>query len=146
MSPTPDDDTPRDGAANWKLYETLVDQLKREESLTNQRLSWMLTTQGFLFASMAIGAREKETLGVFLKVIPVVGVTIAFAGLLGLVAATLSRRQYKRIYLQTFGDRREAFPRPFAEGLAQWFGTLAAWGIPIVLISGWVAVAWGLRG
>ncbi len=36
----------------------LIEKIKHEESLINSRLTWMLTFQGFLFASITLSKEE----------------------------------------------------------------------------------------
>ncbi|MGD8912624.1 MAG: hypothetical protein PVI97_17105 [Candidatus Thiodiazotropha sp.] len=37
-----------------KEQELIVENLKREDGLINSRLSWLMTAQGFLFASWGL--------------------------------------------------------------------------------------------
>ncbi|MHC5748934.1 MAG: hypothetical protein ACYTXT_45310, partial [Nostoc sp.] len=85
------------------FYDIAVRQLERELSLINNRISWMLTFQGFLFATIALVANkntEQAIRIVFRNVIPTIGIVVAFLALIGVHAAHLSIKSIKTRWKQ----------------------------------------------
>lgn len=66
-----------------ETYDMYKEQVSREDNLINNRLSWMLTIQGLLFAALSVLATENEGVQALLEtlktVIPIVGGISALA-------------------------------------------------------------------
>ena len=80
------------------VYEHLSREITREENLINNRLTWTLTFNGFLFAAIAligddqIHLQLRNTLQV---IIPIVGITVASLGIIGVIAAYMAICQHR---------------------------------------------------
>jgi hypothetical protein len=115
------------GAAEPKrqVYEYLDYQIDREDNLVNNRLSWTLQLNGFLFAAFAlIGTQMSEDISrQFRSLLPWAGLAVSIAGLGGIIASQIAilslTRQWKKHDLT-----REPWPRPFGAPFAFTHGTV----------------------
>ena len=126
-----------------EYYEYVAHQINREDGLVNSRLTWMLTFQGFLFASLAlIGEREKvgqELYCALIYVLPFLGATIALLSYLSVEGALSAIKSLKNDWINKEEDLDIAgvFPRPFGQKVPH---TLAAIFIRLLPFS--VTFAW----
>jgi hypothetical protein len=119
------------------VYEHLSREIAREENLINNRLTWMLTFQGFLFAAIALMGNEKIHLplkSALQCIIPALGIAVAISGIMGVTAAYLAICQHRK----DWENKLNNFPKPGGKGLASWLGRFASGSIPIVIILAWV--------
>lgn len=127
------------------FYDIAVRQLERELSLINNRISWMLTFQGFLFATIALVANkntEQAIRLVFRNVIPTIGIVVAFLALIGVHAAHLSIESIKTRWKQNL-DYLE-YSQAFGTSTSSILGRVPSYGIPISIIIAWFLFFIGL--
>jgi hypothetical protein len=67
-----------------QFYDYIVGHLKREHGLANSRMTWMLTSQAFLFAAFGVinsktASLEPDLLHALRVAIPSVGITVSVA-------------------------------------------------------------------
>jgi hypothetical protein len=127
------------------FYDIAVRQLERELSLINNRISWMLTFQGFLFATIALVANkntEQAIRIVFRNVIPTIGIVVAFLALIGVHAAHLSIKSIKTRWKQNL-DYLEYSPA-LGTSTSSILGRVPSYGIPISIIIAWFLFFIGL--
>lgn len=121
-----------------EFYDYAVRQLERELNLINNRLSWMLTFQGLLFAAIALVAHkdtEQATRVVFRNVIPTIGIVVAFLALAGVHAAHLSIKDIKTKWKQKLGHWE--FSPAFGTSTSSILGRVPSYGIPISIAIAW---------
>lgn len=127
-------------------YEYIAQQIEREDGLANYRLTWTLQLNGFLFAALALIGREMDPeIGRILKImLPVAGIVVSTAGLLGTLAALLAIlnlrsnwRGLKKVWRRSEDPR---WPRPFGKTGAFWFGQVTNLSLPSALIVVWVVL------
>lgn len=128
-----------------EFYDYAVRQLERELNLINHRISWMLTFQGFLFATIALVANQnadQAIRAVFRNVIPAIGIAVAFLALIGVHAAYLSIKDIKTTLKQKLGywEYAPAFGTPTSSVL----GKVPSYGIPISIVTAWFIFLMGL--
>jgi len=75
--------------------EILLYALNREDSLVNNRLIWVLTIQGFLFAAVALSFEKEIAQNKFLFIISIVGIVISIMGTYLSVLANLHINKLK---------------------------------------------------
>lgn len=121
------------------LYEHTTQRIKQETDLINNRLSWMLTFQGFLFAAITLVSRKDadQTVSSILKdIIPIIGISVALLALSGVHAAYTAieevRKQYEKLreneeYLPAYGDEK-----------AKKLGKITSYGIPLLIAIIWI--------
>lgn len=121
-----------------EFYDYAVRQLERELSLINNRLSWMLTFQGFLFTTTALVSNrntERAVRMVFRNVVPLIGIVVALLALIGVHAAHLSIRSINAKWKQKLGHW-EYLPT-FSPSISTVLGKIPSYGIPISIIIAW---------
>jgi hypothetical protein len=125
-----------------KYAERIALQLKEENEHVTRRTTWNLTLQGFLFAAMAwaaktsqAGADDNEKLVALANWIPVIGIVVAGATIMGVFAAY--RQQHYLIQLWKI-DFENYHPRPFSEGLLHILGMFTAVAIPCSMFMAWL--------
>lgn len=128
-----------------QYYEFFINQEQLETTNINSRLSWGLTVQGFLFAALALIAREDHTrvVSALRVALPLVGIVTALATLCGTVAGLAALSQLEHDWLTNVPD--SLFPRPFASGPAQLLGGIPGVAVPAVILLAWCLIALKLR-
>jgi hypothetical protein len=126
---------------NYKeLNDYAVLQLERELNLINNRLSWMLTFQGFLFTTIALTANNNTdwAIGMGLRYgIPSIGMLVAFLALFGIHAAHLSITNIRTRWKWNGGY--SGYSLAFGNPDARKYGRIPSYGIPISIIIAWLA-------
>ena len=136
-----------------KLYSTLRDYLKHEDSLINWRITWNLGLQTALFAGFGWLAKKPaladgvplspDVVGYALYVLPVVAQLIGLSIYVGIIAAHRAQSGVNEKWSKaTDPDPRAKYPGVCAggDGYARVFGILTPIG-PIVLLQlSWVGI------
>jgi hypothetical protein len=130
-------------------------QLEREETRINSRITWALAFQGFLFLSSATilsqDAVDKVSRQRFVYVVAAVGLFVASISLLGIHAAYSSIRRIKSKWcaVEQLCEEAPWFARPFGDDRQHRLGLLPSYTVPIAIIIAWVAmfivVRWHFR-
>ncbi len=125
-------------------YDAISTQIAREDDLAGKRLTWIITINGFLFASLSflVGGKDLDSdfTQFFKNFIPFMGLTISISGLCGVIAA------YCQIYYlvdqwEQLNDER--WPRPFGDKKASFIlGVLPSILPPIILSVMWFYLSW----
>ncbi len=143
-------------------HKRLKDQVSHEEMLINNRMTWLLTIQGFLFAALALIPEEIATLSqqgascnrimcVMMDVIPVLGGTIAFLVFLGVFAAYISidntKHEVNRKIHQAneiiHGKERSAeMFQQKNSALASMLGRIVSMSVPAAIVLTWFYLSW----
>ena len=126
------------------VYEHLSKEITREESLINNRLTWTLTFNGFLFASVALIGKKQihPQLEIILHlIIPIVGTAVAGFGILGVIAAYLAIHQQRK----EWGHLLNNYPKPGGKSLASWSGRIASLLIPATMLAAWISIFFVLK-
>jgi len=121
-----------------EFYKYTLQNIEREEGLIDHRISWMLTSQGFLFTALALLAKTNgisPTIAALEIMTPFVGLMVAILSFLGIHAAYLSIRN-----LLTFQKRRDrwaSYPGVTTR-FASFLGRLCGYGLPLLFIIIWL--------
>lgn len=135
-----DVDTPHD--PNLKdLFLLYVERVERQDNLVNQRLKWMLTSQGALFTLVAafekyLNDPSAQILS-FASIGVIVGLLISFSGLIGVIGGQLAMEQLVEKWSAMSDD---SYPLLIGESRAKKLGFGSAWLVPASLFLGWVLV------
>ncbi len=128
------------------ITSILAEKIRHEETLINSRLTWMLTFQGFLFATIALVADDSKSPKIhtaILDVVPLVGAIVAVLTLLGVWAAYLAIGQARNPYKS---DLRNNEKVGFGgKGWAKLLGRINSLGIPFVVVISWLILYFKLR-
>jgi hypothetical protein len=137
--------TSKEELSQKDFYEYTVKQIEREQGLVNNRLSWMLTFQGFLFAAIALVINkdtEPTVRIVFRNVIPAIGIAVALLALIGIHAAALSSNEIKAKWKQRDGFQQ--YPPTFGTRKISLLGRITSYGIPTSVVVAWLLLWFGL--
>ncbi len=124
-------------------------QIAHEEALINHRMTWMLTIQGFLFATLAllaksdsttIGEESQRIMNVLLDAIPVLGFLIAFFAFLGMYAAYTSIDHHKKV-----SGKEVDKNYPGGNVMASVLGRIVSMSIPGTIASTWLYFSWKIN-
>jgi hypothetical protein len=132
-----------------KYYHYLRSEIEREDGITNQRLTWAMTFQGFLIASMTFllqgsWVSEPKGIEVFRKL------AVGAIGLVGLLTALLTKSgidasrdaldrvtsDWEKINSKIKMVPRLA-PRPYGQGRPYFWGSLYARLMPRLFLFMW---------
>ena len=131
-------------------YEYLRDEIRREDEITHQRLTWSITFQGFLVNALAvlIALSGEMSISAFymrilaLIAISVIGLHIAFISLVGVKSSRNSIKIAKKAW-----EARNSVWRMYPNKVPQAYGQLNSFhggsfyslAMPYLFISMWVA-------
>lgn len=122
------------------VYEAIATQIERENALINQRLSWTLQINGFLFTALALlssrATLDSPMLLLSNRLIPLTGLCVSVGAFLGVLAAHHQLDYLTREWENMApGDPR---PRPFGNrGQAYLLGVM-----PSILPATSLVVVW----
>lgn len=128
------------------ITSILAEKIRHEETLINSRLTWLLTFQGFLFAAVALLADNSinpKLYRALLEIFPSVGAFVAILTFLGVLAAYIAMGQARNPYQEVLETNKKL--RFGGTNWAKWLGRANSLGIPIVVLSAWVALYLKLR-
>jgi hypothetical protein len=124
-----------------RTYTRFRSQVEREDTLVNQRLSWLLTVEGFLFAAVAILANKdsEAIIKTFLFwAIPLTGLGAAISVIFAVVVAHQSVESIRRDWCTLPPEIKDQKPSPFggAHIHIPWIGP--SFVIPIIISLVWI--------
>lgn len=137
---------PQHEVSTKDLYDCSVQQIEYEQGLISNRISWMLTFQGFLFGAMALVASDSSAQAVritFKSVLPLLGILTSSLAILGIYASCLTidavRRRWRAHpdscdYIATLGLNKASIA-----------ARITSYGIPVSTIFAWLSIMIGLR-
>lgn len=123
------------------LYECTTQRIKQETNLINNRLSWLLTFQGFLFAVIALVASKDTNPAVSLilrAVIPIIGIAVALLALTGILGAYMAIGDLISWSVGEGLEKTTQYPPAYGSKLARALGMVTSYGIPLSLVITWV--------
>lgn len=132
-----------------EVHKRASDQITKEEGLIHNRITWMLTFQGFLFAAMVLSANSNvdARLGTLLRgAIPWLALASAALALIGVRAAYISINTIKK-FLEDFETEHKPAVKPpaFGNPTASKMGRVTSHGLPIlVMLAWWYLIANGI--
>jgi len=139
---------PQPAVSSLDQYRMVRQQIEHEDNLVNQRLSWLLSSQSFLFTAYAISLngpaiiRSKtleSTVGLLIVLLPLVAILSALLiGLTvwaGMWTMQKLRRKYAKLFEATF---RDEIPPIQSTGGALFLGHFAPIFLPALFIVIWL--------
>lgn len=124
-------------------YTRLRDEISYESNLIVQRTSWLVASQAFFFATLALGLDRSVTeldltASIFFPVIPIVAILVCvFTSLSVLAAISMANKHFDRIqqFVTEHDDFADVWEKPnTAQSI---LGLLSAVGLPWVFIIVW---------
>ena len=124
--------------------ETVRSMIQFENQLINNRITWMATLQGLLFASLgfAWGKNNTESL---ITVFCILGIAISLVSLTGLIGSTTALEQLREWWIK---NKPEDYQGPDVIGLSPLFESkilcyITPWNaFPLLFTFCWVALLW----
>jgi len=139
----------------FESYKVLRNYAEHEGTLLNNRVTWLLVSNAFLFASVGFAVREladsgNEILRFFVLISAIAGFSISLASYLSILASYKASNSLKLAW-EAYSENLTApdsganvyFVAPFAGGGNVWAsiaGSYAALVLPILLGIMWAAV------
>ena len=121
-----------------EFYKYTLQNIEREESLIDHRISWMLTSQGFLFAALALLAKtngNSPTIATLSMMTPYGGLMVAILSFVGIHAAYLSIGNLLKVLKRR--PEWASYPRVTTD-FASRLGRLCGYGLPLLFIIIWL--------
>lgn len=127
--------------AHVRYADMIAKQIEVEQGLSNTRMMWNLTFQGFTIAGYALvasseGATPKKF--VLETLIAIASGVIAYATLRGVVASQIQRQYLKDCWARNKLDR--FFPQPFSITTTSSRGRLPSYSICMALMLMWATL------
>jgi hypothetical protein len=137
-----------ESSSRIQYYQIIRSQIEHEDNLINQRLSWFVAAQAFLFSAYAIllnapaqvrlqrFATQQEIL---LSLIPLVAIAVSILIYITVIAALLAMANLRRL-LKNHMEDSALFPP--VQGYRQTFllGQATPILIPFVFMSSWIVL------
>jgi hypothetical protein len=123
-------------------YTRFRAQVEREDTLVNQRLSWLLTFEGFLFAAVAILANQdsEPIIKTFLFwAIPLTGLGAAISVIFAVFAAHQSVESFRRDWCALPPEIKDQKPSPFGGSHIHIPLLGPSFVIPIIVSMVWIS-------
>ncbi len=127
-----------DGLPPIEKYRIVISRLEHEHELTNTRMKWLLSFQGFLFAGIAVLEGSQDPFIdplLFLNILPIIGIVSAVSVLIGVVASGFARRSLKAFWKET---KVEGFPNLSPSPIGSRLGLIPGVVVPGILICAWL--------
>lgn len=118
--------------------QSIRKRIRHEELMIYNRIHWMLTFQGFLFASLAIISNtnaDAHIRSVLLNTIPLLGAMAGLLAFIGIVGAYMHMHEIRRPLIKAAEDIGKDFG---AAGLARWMGRANSGLLPVIIIFAWI--------
>lgn len=124
-----------------EAHKRASDQITKEEGLIHNRITWMLTFQGFLFAAIVLSANSNvdHRLGALLRgVIPWLALASAGLAFIGVRAGYISINTIKKFLLDYEVEHKPSVKPPaFGNPTASTMGRMTSHGLPLLVILAW---------
>lgn len=123
-------------------HEIIRSMIQHENQLINERLTWLLTFQGLLLASLGFcwGRRDSKTL---VTVFGLLGIAVSLMSATGLFAATAAMYGLWEWWRE---HRPSDYAGPDVIGMPPatvWLRYATPWNLfPAVFVAGWAAILW----
>jgi hypothetical protein len=136
-----EDPLARAAAADLQLYEIIRSEIKHEDDLIGQRVSWFTASQAFLLTALAIAHQGKTTLpttanNALFPLIPIVALCASILIFCGVMAGIGALFQW-RARLHALTSRHPELPRLRNDGWIMGLGWSAPIALPLVFIVAW---------
>ncbi|WP_166486337.1 hypothetical protein [Cereibacter sphaeroides] len=145
-----------EGIDRIKLFELHAKKIEGENNLVNQRMSWFISLNSFLFAAAALsikaaGDTTEQNLEVFASnfvgILSLVGVAISITTIVSVWAAQTSLKAARYSYHEIVARSPESEPLPLpaltgrgdASGASR-LGNITAMVLPFAMIFAWLSV------
>jgi hypothetical protein len=124
------------------LFQTIRSEIKHEDDLIGQRVSWFTASQAFLLTALAIANRGETTLpspanNALFPLIPFVALASSVLIFLGVLAGIAALFQWRRRLLALTAQYPDV-PRLHREGWIMALGWTVPIALPLVFITAWV--------
>jgi hypothetical protein len=128
-----------------QFYDYIVGHLKREHGLANSRMTWMLTSQGFLFTAFGVinsktASLEPDLLQALRVAIPSVGLTVSVAALIGILGTNAAVSYYRNAWDSKHEKVWTRFPLPSGDKIPHALGLFSTLIIPLIICFAWLLV------
>ena len=123
------------------LYEVIRSEIKHEDDLIGQRLSWFTASQAFLLTALAIAHQGKSALPTpannhLFPLVPIVALCSSVLIVFGVIAGIAALSQW-RARLRVLVSRHPDIPRLANDGWIVTMGWSAPLVLPLVFIVAW---------
>lgn len=118
-------------------HQDIIDQIKHENNLEHNRMTWVLQINGFLFATLALLKKDADkSIYYFVSyILPIVGIAISMAGFYGIRAAHTQKEYLKGKWHSL---QCNCCVRPFGARETTILGRTPSLAIPVVLAFSWL--------
>jgi hypothetical protein len=136
-----DDRATRASEAMIQLYEVIRSEIKHEDDLIGQRVSWFTAAQAFLLTALAIAHQGKTTLpsatnNPLFPLIPIVALCASVLIFCGVIAGIAALFQW-RARLHELTSRQPELPSLRNDAWIMAMGWSAPIALPLVFIIAW---------
>jgi hypothetical protein len=128
-----------------KMYDRLRQKIQHEDTLLGQRLSWLLTSQGFFFVAFGLVTNAPHTTykTAVISTISLLGIAISLLTLQGIINASVAIGEAFNWWITaTAHPDTDTSLTPPVIGKSRWYSDSRAtsWGTPIVTLVVWLTI------
>jgi hypothetical protein len=125
-----------------RLCEVIRSEIKHEDDLIGQRVSWFTASQAFLLTALAIAHQGRTTLptptnNALFPLIPIVALCSSLLIFAAVIAGIAALQQWRRRF-QILAAEDPGVPRLLNDGWIMVLGWSAPLALPVVFIIAWI--------
>lgn len=127
-------------------FDAVLQLLEREDQLTNSRMTWYLTIQGFIIAGVALAYAKDSALGTLresaITLLSSLGIAISMIVFISVRRARNAKKKVRKKWDDWKKGKVNAsdwFPEP-AGDTSWWSHLTPGQSVPVILIAFWLAV------
>jgi hypothetical protein len=130
------------------MFDMVLRLLEREDQLVNSRMTWYLTIQGFIVASVALSFTGKFESHPYLQIpatilLSTLGIAISAVVFISVGRARENKMKIGKMWGKVCRPEAKLFPDPRGEPTS-WVGNLTpGLAVPVIFVAFWIMVIIG---
>jgi len=130
-----------------QLFDAVLRLLDREDQLTNSRMTWYLTIQGFIIAGVSLIFTSKVDLHENLQkpaivLLSFLAATISIVVLISVLRARKAKKEVREKWANHISDDKDSFPDPVGD-TSFWSFATPGQSVPVILLVFWAFIIIG---
>ena len=130
-----------------QLFDAVLQLLDREDQLTNSRMTWYLTIQGFIIAGVSLIFISKVDLYENLQkpaivLLSFLAAAISIIVLISVLRARKAKKEVREKWDNYISDDKDSYPNPLGD-TSSWSFATPGQSVPVILLVFWAFIIIG---
>jgi thiazole synthase ThiGH ThiG subunit len=131
-----------------EMFDMVLRLLEREDQLVNSRMTWYLTIQGFIVASVALAFTGKFESHPYLQIpaiilLSILGIAISAVVYVAVRRARDNKKKVGQMWEKADKAKTNLFPDPRGEHTSWWANVTPGQAVPVIFVVFWIMVIMG---